>query len=411
MNNLLKIIFFLLTMAMVGCGQEPHKESHREPDVEIGTTQDPSPSLEPPKTDLRFDPDAKNFRDNFDYRQFDGIDWRNPNTFGAPCSGMCVGPTNDPIPEHAGLSELGITNDNYSMVTIKGDGSCWIRSAIQAVLFPAFQDQAVFNGLIDNIKEASTSLAVVPGFSARFRGEDLINLLTTLNALSPKERLAKFNKTKVDLFLDYSMRGYMHAKEVIRWEKYPDDETYAAIKEINQENQIKLLTSHSWGSTMEANTELSLLLPKNFLFAYLWDFDFKNPRSGNLKLSFSGSTDLNVLFSAQVARTYGEEFRNDRRSLVELKNELVIQQQNLEAKRPILAQLEHPEFEAVKSLASRISPLRLQIVYKEIENSSGIRSMADFHQLPSFRIFSYRQYEGHASVMVHKNARAAFGYD
>lgn len=390
MNNKIKVIncYFLIGW-LTGCA--PDATAPQSSAAQLQTTAF-KPEADPTKPQDTIQEDSS--RDNFDFTQFKGIDWRDPSTFGEPCAGLCVGPTTDPIPRHALLPELGVTNDNYSMVTIKGDGSCWIRSVIQVVLFQAFQNQAVFKGLIDNIKKANTSLQVIPGFSARFRSDDLINLLNTINALTPRERLAQFNKTKVDLFLDYSMRSYLHAQQALRWKADPD------LK--------KILTSHSWGDSFTANVVLSTLLPKEHIYPYLTGFDFKAARSDDLSVFFAG--DFNIGIGSRVARTYSEKFRNDKRSLIELEKELEAKQKKLAAQQHILAQSEHPQKKDVMKLISEISPLRLQVFYKEIEARSGINSMADFHRHPSFRLFSYRQYDGHVNLMVHKDARVAFGY-
>jgi hypothetical protein len=173
-------------------------------------------------------------RDNFDFSQFKGIDWSDPLTYGQPCDDYCIKLTTNPIPAESVIHPIGLTPSNYRSVAIKGDGSCWIRTSIQAALFYAFQDQATFEYFIKMLDQATDAYSHIPGFIGRFKAKQLINLFLALNKLSPQKRLEQFNKKNVDLFLDYSFRSFVHA-----YENIPGRE-----KELK-----KILTSLAWWKT------------------------------------------------------------------------------------------------------------------------------------------------------------------
>lgn len=395
MNTILnKIITGILMSYLIGCGSE--REITKLPQ-KVHSSH--SPAVSPMKRNVA----ADYYRDDFDFNQFKGIDWRNPASFGEPCAGLCVGPTKNPIPAHAELPEIGIVEANYYMVSIKGDGSCWLRAAIQAVLFQAFQDQKVFKEFIATIKTLKTRFAPVPGFSTRFKADDLIDLLTTLNSMSPKGRLAQFNKTKVDLFLEYSMRALLHA----------DEETKAiAAASLNSDQATslkKLLTTHSWSDQfVGVSTLANLLLPPRIIFGGLHNFDFKNPQRKTLSLNFVGNFQ-GLSFSAVTNHEYGE-LQNDHRSLAEVENEHRVLKLKLKAKSHIIVNPAHPEFSDFYKLLEQDLFLSYLLLYKTIAKNIRMDSWADFHRHRAIHVLPYRQYDGHANLMVHKDAAAAFGY-
>ncbi len=68
---------------------------------------------------------------------------------------MCIGPIIGPISADAAIPEIGLTSENYYAVGVKGDGSCWLRSAIHALIFHAFKDQKIIYHIVSAIGAAS----------------------------------------------------------------------------------------------------------------------------------------------------------------------------------------------------------------------------------------------------------------
>ena len=76
------------------------------------------------------DPDLK---DNFSFDQFKDVNWSDTKTFGTP--GSYATKTNNPMPEKLEQKNFGITKDNYEVIDINGDGSCFMRASFNAVLY------------------------------------------------------------------------------------------------------------------------------------------------------------------------------------------------------------------------------------------------------------------------------------
>lgn len=320
-------------------------------------------------------------RDNFDFNQFDSIDWRNDKTFGEPCAGFCVQPTKSAIPEHLVFKELGISSDNYYAVSISGDGSCWIRSVIQALLFRAFQEQKVFDAMLANIKRVKYQYKAVPGFSDRFREQDLINLLITLKGLSSKERLAQFNKKRIDLFLDYSMRSLLHAQKThdFHIEAHPEIGRAEASKG-HRESLKKYLTSHSWGDGSDAFRLLAdALFPKDLVSA---SFNH-DPTLSDADIIMVGFNMGMTSIPAGGATEFEEILKNDRRTLVEVERDY--------GKDP---HLWHDT-----------------LFMKKLQKEWGINSLAELHKFTAFKVLPMAQSDCHYALIVHKSAAAAFGYE
>lgn len=328
-------------------------------------------------------------QDDFDFTQFEGIDWKKSNTFGEPCSGTCVGTTPGTLGTHSFMPDFGISADNYATISIKSDGSCWIRSATHALLFRAFQDSKIFTAIIDNIKIARVKYAQVPGFSGRFFHQELIDLLTTLNSLSPKERLAQFNKAKVDLFLDYSMRALLHAHN------YSEE---LAKSESAQMKAKKLLTSHSWGHgsiTFQALVEE--LWPRENLVTFL-SLNNLNVDNGYVEFMFSRPRPRTIRVDHVVH--LNQVLREERRTAAEIKSDCKLKKQLWKSSTdPQVARPRQVEYNTCKMI----------LWVKQLSDQWHIKSLSEFHRIPAFSIFQYMPTGNHFELMIHKNSLKEFG--
>lgn len=151
------------------------------------------------------------FRDNFNFDQFKDVDWGNTNTYGNFQANVTLSKNDYKLPENSILKTIGFSDTDYYSVTIRADGSCWMRAALQQVWFVIFTDEALFNSFIAQIPIIADKYKDVPGFKGRFLQENLITLLKTLKNLSPAERLVQLNKDKIDTFLDYTFRAFLNA--------------------------------------------------------------------------------------------------------------------------------------------------------------------------------------------------------
>jgi hypothetical protein len=351
MNKILSILFSFCLSSLLGCSDQVSFHSGK------------SSSKVQQQANIK---ESYN-RDDFDFSQFAHIDWQDLHSYGPPCSGACVEPTKRPIPEHLIIPSMGITQDNYYVVDIKGDGSCWMRAAIQALLYQAFLQPNHFISLISNITKVKETYADIEGFNERFRSDDLKTLLTTLNGLSSQERLVQYNKAKIDLFLDYSMRALLHAIK---------------SKKLNFENQNyrknalqKILQSHSVGDASQTVQALAAdLLDFDPIFASYADA-WPGKQIAQIYFLFRGGIAMGKVGEAGVAR-YNTILSSDMRSLAEVRS--------------------------AKDYSAELT--------KELQNHWGIKSFAELHRLPPFGVLPMLQTKNHYAVMVHKDATKAFGY-
>ncbi len=328
-------------------------------------------------------------QDDFDFTQFKGIDWKNSDTFGEACSGTCVGTTPGTLGTHSFMPDFGVSADNYVTISIKGDGSCWVRSASHALFFRAFQDPKIFAAVIDNIKIVSTKYAHVPGFSGRFLHQELIDLLTTLNSLSPKDRLAQFNKAKVDLFVDYSMRALLHGH-------FHSD--LIDKNESGQKTQKKYLTSYSWGlGATNFHVLAGELWPREIIAVSLGLADSKGS-SHYINLNFSPEKRSMILLP-QVAG-FNNTLIADGRNSAQVRSDCKLKKQawksipNSQNSRPALK--EYRQCQGIFRV-------------KKLSEQWQIKSLSECHRSPAFSIFLYMPTGNHFELMIHKNSMKAFG--
>lgn len=378
------LFIYLSSFLMNGCGPHtPNSHPH---------SQSSSRSSESHRI---FDSNADYHRDNFNFSQFDGIDWARPQTYGEACP-ACIGPQSVGIHPYNELPGVGITSDNYFRVSVKGDGSCWIRSAFHAVLFALFNNPTCWDGIEDRIFGLAKKFQPVPGFSKRFRAHDLVTLLKTLKNLTPHERFVQFNKKKVDAFLDYSMRALLHARESMA----------AGTIDKDKEKALKsLLTDHSWNDARIANGTLALLLlPKEHIYAYVNFESIAN--SQNQFVSFSRS---NQIIPRDGYPKDDKFLQTNRLSYEDLNAHYLQKKQELEPNIDILYQANHPEHQKIRALQKEVSSYERFSFLKKLQSYGPITSLKELHTLPQFRVLSSRASSNHIELIVHKNAAQAFG--
>ncbi len=145
------IIKAIIALQLVsGCGAEDKDNAYR--DVSSG---------QPPVEDEQL---AEHNRDNFNFAEFQDVDWKSPVTFGEACNGSCIGITKSPMPDHLEMPELGITKNNYYLVSTKGDGSCWLTAATQSLLYQVFRNSDNFSHAIKTIEKYAEKLRQYSGF-------------------------------------------------------------------------------------------------------------------------------------------------------------------------------------------------------------------------------------------------------
>jgi len=118
-----------------------------------------------------------------------------------------------------------------------------------------FADQKLFKQFVKQIPLVADKYKDVPGFSSRYYPRRFAELMNTLNSLSPKERLAQYNKAYVDKFLNYTFRAILHADEYKARHYIIPERSIIALREF--------LSYGSWGS---ASTRLDIwqkFLPNN----------------------------------------------------------------------------------------------------------------------------------------------------
>ncbi len=188
-------------------------------------------------------------RDNFNFDQFKDVDWANTSTYGNPQANVTLSKSDYKLPENSILKSIGFNDTDYYSVSIRADGSCWMRAALQQVWFVIFTDDSLFNSFIAQIPTIADKYKDVAGFKGRFLHENLINLLKTLKNLSPAERLVQLNKDKIDTFLDYTFRAFLHAHAHIN-----------NFKE-SKESLKKLIKIPEWGDASDGRIIYNEFLP------------------------------------------------------------------------------------------------------------------------------------------------------
>ncbi|MCA9507449.1 MAG: hypothetical protein KC505_03385 [Myxococcales bacterium] len=394
------IVVCFLFIIVIGCGKNDVKlVIDSEPVKTTGLFQiNPEKQPDFPKNL----PLEEHMKDNFDFSQFESVNWQDINTFGETCD--CIGTSKEEISPYGLKPDFGITRDNYFAVKIAGDGSCWIRSATQVVLFHAFQSDLAFDTLINNIQQHAVSYAKIPGFSQRFRHHDLIALLKTLKTLSPKERLKQYNKVKVDLLLDYSMRALLHVRLVTE---------NGELSEIYKIEAKKILTSKEWGDGSEASIKLAaMLLKSDQIFAaihaeshdrkldYLLLF-YVEPRE-LVFLDFKGKAKIdsvNEKIKIDLARNYIES----RETLSQVKEECRAKKADYEAtpqENSSLRKQRRIEFYYCENFKLKV---------KQLAELWHLNSLADCHKNQAFRIFTYMPTNNHYELLIRNDAARDFG--
>ncbi len=214
----------------------------------------------------------------------------------------------------------------------------------------------------------------------------MINLLITLKGLSSKERLAQFNKKRIDLFLDYSMRSLLHAQKThdFHIEAHPEIGRAEASKG-HRESLKKYLTSHSWGDGSDAFRQLAYaLFPKGLVSA---SYNYVNPSgrsdADDADIIMVGFNMGLISIPAGGVTEFEEILKNDRRTLVEVERD--------HAKDP---------------------DLWLNTLFmKKLQKEWGINSLAELHKFTAFKVLPMAQSDCHYALIVHKSAAAAFGYE
>jgi len=369
-----KLIFYFIIFA--GCDHEPSKEVNHANISDIERQKDIS----------------DNFKDNFAFDRLSGIDWKAPSTYGPRCSGFCVSPTSNPIPDFAEIPEIGVTKENYFKASIKGDGSCWLRAALQAVLFQVFLDRATFDYFIKRIKDVQQEYKDVPGFLSRFKANDLIDLLQTLYGLSPELRLEQYNKENIDKLLDYTFRAFLHAKNLKQ-------------KSSDPKALHKLLESGSWGDAYSATRDV------------IWYF-FPDQPAFYLSTKFSGvgTLALQVLkwFEDLSSIGFPYLFPKDIRDYQEFLNDNT--QSFEEIKQAYLGAKKAAELSPTARLEER-SRLNLETIQRAqnlraiaLVHDLRIRSLKDLHSVRAMGALAFSSSTVHVDLMVHKNKARDFGY-
>ncbi len=298
----------------------------------------------------------RDLKDNFNFDQFKDVNWSDTKTFGT--SGSYATKTNKPMPKDLEMPLFGITGDNYQIVDIKGDGSCFMRASFHAILFRAFENDETFSEFIQNIKLATKKYADSPGFSNRFRADDLITLLTTLKNLSPKQRMQELNKDKVDTFLDYTFRSLNAARSfsLLNEQYSPEDpERKVSLKTIKDN-----LTNHEFGNHSSAMNNLSHLLP-------------------NQDIMYHHASDINVEYAIVI--------RNESTGF-------------------------HPKLnnQFLKDMFNKPEISNQQRV-KDLKKRNNIENMADFGKIRATAVMPYRTIGGnHVQLIVRKDALEQFGF-
>lgn len=318
-------------------------------------------------------------QDNFDFSFLKNINWSDPKTYGSKCDSDCIQLTKDAPSKKFNFDEIGLSKQNYYGVKIKGDGSCWVRATFLQLLFYALKDQKNFSTLKENINKAKEEFVEDSGFTNRFKADELIKFLEQLYLMTPKERIETYNKKNVDLFLDYSFRALIYA---IQDKKGIRDE--------------KLLNAKSFGDYYNAYQELSLYLLPDHNIVLLELIDINNPRLVVRKKNGIRQV-LDVRLSKKLVDDYNKCIKQDcyDKSLEELEqmaNEL----------RLIIE--EHPDNK------NKLRMYDAAIVCKKILRQLGITDISKIYEGDELKVLAYREYEGHAAIVVRKDASLEFGY-
>ena len=232
-----------------------------------------------PDSDRQKDIEKDYLKDNFNFDQFKDVDWNDVATYGATKSLVTDNKNDYALDEERSVFfALGAQKNDYKIVRIAGDGNCWMRAAIQQALFLILNDEDKFNAFVSKIPVIKEDFKDVPGFEHRFLANDLITLLTKLKSLAPKERLASFNKDKVDTFLQYIFRTLL-AATVYKF-SVPDEQ---------KEKYLKIsLTMAKWGDAKDIAYVLQLFLDEDF---YIPDGDLESI------FSYKGKNMIGEIFS------------------------------------------------------------------------------------------------------------------
>jgi hypothetical protein len=321
-------------------------------------------------------------QDNFDFSLFKkhGVKWDSPETFGE--KGSYVVPTKQPPKKHIWFESAGINGDNFYHVDIKGDGSCWIRSSIQAILYPIFHREDQYSFFIQQISNAEKIFFNVPGFTDRFKAKKLIKLIKFLKSEPPNKRLEHFNKSHVDLFLDWNFRALLHAID------YYNSIIKRNLDPIEAKKLSKLLKDKSQDDSSHANSGLHFYLLNNFNYAY-----FTGEAAG---LNSGGITWRGGKINWKTNE--GKEFHKTfwRHNIEEhLINNILWSRT-----KPL-------SFAELEEIQSETYDYREAVVYEDIlffREILGLKKFADMHASFGLSVMSYREYAGHTALMIHKNA-------
>ena len=178
-----------------------------------------------------------------------------------------------------------------------------MRASFHAILYKVFSNEEIFNEFINNIIVAAEKYKDIPGFSGRFRHEDLITLLNTLKNLSPKERMKELNKDKVDKFLDYTFRSLLsaHSFKVHNFDEYSDKE---------------LLKDNSFGDMNSTMNVIShILLPTQNIISTYTQYENSNIIKNTLNIDSANrkihyrldtKTDLSKIYDNEKFKFFAE---------------------------------------------------------------------------------------------------------
>lgn len=391
-------IFFALFIG-AACG-EPSSETNDfkksiSTTIATGETRN---HLYPSDSERQKDIQEEHFKDNFNFDIFKDIDWSDPSTYGPDCLGLCVGPASSPIGEHTIMPAIGITKHNYIAVGIKGDGSCWIRSVLHAILFRIFHDDRLFAQFLKKLDQASIDFKDIPGFSGRFRAPELKKLLTVLHKLSPQKRFQQLNKAHVDRFLINSFRAFLHASRAKLSGDNADD----------REKLRQLLTANSWGVIDIANSSIvDYFMPNIIFFGFdgLIDY-YSNENDRFLYVSFGENDDLRTfLFKQDTFNNLEVLYRRNKKSLDERRSKYLSARQNY-VKSLLPSQEDAMDTNKISDYYfDKLE--KFQAVY--LMQTLNISRFKDMHATSPMSIFAYPQTKGHSALLVHKKALKQFG--
>jgi hypothetical protein len=321
--------------------------------------------------------------------------WLEIATKGVSCQGFCLSGTPSKMPEIKGENELrfsGFFNENYVLLGVKGDGSCWIRSNAYAILATVLNNDVFFNYFLKKIEKLRKSFK--PEW--QFNQKKFSALISMLKNLSGQARFLAFNKKEIDKFLTDSFRFFLRGLD-------PDSEYFGS----------DLLSCHtSW----QDNSVAAKLLQKYFFppsFPRFW-----------IQVNYFENKEPELTIEYQILKKDKNPGRGDLVHLVDmLKNarNLVLDPPNKVFK------VQDFTFEKIKELQNLLFKKKPDLearglwrgwgneFLEKLEDAAAILrqlhidNLNRLNTIDVFRAFSYQSSKAHSNLLVHKRALSSFG--